>query len=96
MAGPAGPHLSGKGTIVGELLKLVPPAPRAPNHDAVQLVEGLLERVKSGRVQAAALVQVEEDGGVGTAYSQSDCWHHHLCSGAARLALRVAGVRDDA
>jgi len=76
---------------VGELLKLVPPAKREPNQRAIEMVEGLLERVKSGEVCAVAFVQVEPCGDVGTAYASGD-WHHQLASGAGRLAYRLVSV----
>jgi hypothetical protein len=69
------------------------PAPAsAPtvNSDAIALVEGTLERLKSGKVIAVAVVEVEADSGsVGTHYSKADSYHH-LNSGAARLAARLA------
>lgn len=62
---------------------------KGANGDAIDLVEGLLERLKAGECVAVALVEVKKDGCVATAYSHSDSYHF-LCSGAARLAARLA------
>lgn len=60
------------------------------NQDAVDLVEGLLERLKSGHSVAVGIAEVYADGAtVATAYSKSNVYHP-LCSGCARLAARIA------
>jgi hypothetical protein len=61
------------------------------NLDAIEIIEGLLERFKSGHSVALAVVEVmaEEDAGVATIYSKSNKYHQ-LCSGCARLATRIA------
>ena len=61
------------------------------NSDAIEIIEGLLERFKSGQSVALAVVEVmaEEAKGVATIYSTSDRYHQ-LCSGCARLAARIA------
>lgn len=59
------------------------------NDDAIELVEGLLERLRSGDALAVAIVEVRRDREVATAYSASD-QYHYLNSGAARLAARLA------
>lgn len=73
----------------GATVRVLPfPAP-APSQAAIDLVSGLLERLKSGECVAAAIVDVSPDGGVGTGWSKSQ--HHHLLtSGAATLAWRLA------
>lgn len=66
------------------------------NTEAVDLIERMLERVRSGEVVAVALVEVKRGGVVATAYSNSRTGHYHgLNSGAARLAHRLAAVGDD-
>lgn len=76
----------------GELVKLVPkPTSNEAmvNSDAVELVEGLLERLRSGEAVAVALVEVQKGNVVATAFSKS-MYYHQLNSGAARLAARLA------
>lgn len=73
-------------------LRVVPTERPAPyvNADAVALVEGLLERLKSGHSVSVAMAEVYAEGGiVATAYSAGDRYHQ-LCSGCARLAARIA------
>lgn len=65
------------------------PAPEI-NRCAIEMVEGLLERLRSGEAVAVALVEVKADGFVATGYSKSR-HYHHLNSGAATLAHRLAG-----
>lgn len=62
---------------------------KGANGDAIELAEGLLERLRSGEAIAVAFVEVGADGSVGTAYSKSSSYHL-LNSGAARLASRLA------
>lgn len=65
-------------------------APPYINNEAIQLVEELLYRLKSGQSIAVGLAEVYADGStVATAYSKSDVYHQ-LCSGCARLASRIA------
>lgn len=61
----------------------------AINEEAIELVEGVLERLKTGKSLAIAIVEVYSTNEVGTAYSKSNKYHH-LNSGAARLAARLA------
>ncbi len=72
-----------------KLYQIVKTAPYV-NQEAVDLVEGLLERLKSGHSVAVGLVEVYADGStVATAYSNSHTYHQ-MCSGCARLAARIA------
>lgn len=75
----------------GDVLKLVPVVPGYPerNEDAIQLVEGVLERLRSGEVLAVAVVEVQKGGNVATAFSKAT-HYHALNSGAARLAAQLA------
>lgn len=59
------------------------------NHDAVLLIEGVLERLKSGKSVAVAVVEVLDRSDVACAFSRST-YYHQLNSGAARLAARLA------
>lgn len=59
------------------------------NDDAIELVSGVLERLRKGETIAVAVVEVLSAGGVGTHYSKSDKYHQ-LNSGVARLAARLA------
>lgn len=73
-------------------LQVVPTEQLAPyvNKDAVTLIEGLLDRLKSGHSVAVAIVEVYAAGDtVATAYSMGDNYHK-LCSGCARLATHIA------
>lgn len=75
--------------MTAEVYQLVQSPPYV-NEDAVALVEGLLERLRSGHSIAVGLAEVYADGKtVATAYSKSDVYHP-LCSGCARLAARIA------
>lgn len=65
------------------------PTKKDPNVDAIELVEGLLERLKSGDAVAVAFAEVHADGSVATAWCKSS-YYHHLNSGAATLAARIA------
>lgn len=61
------------------------------NQDAIELVSGLLDRLKSGESVAVALVEVKADHNtVATAYSKSDRAYHLMCSGCARLLTRIS------
>lgn len=75
----------------GDVLRLVPAVSGHPdrNDDAIQLVEGLLERLRSGEALAVAIVEVQKGGNVATAFSKG-LHYHALNSGAARLAARLA------
>lgn len=66
------------------------------NDEAITAVEVLLEKLRSGDVRAVALVSVNRAGSVSTCYinSKEGCYHH-LNSGCARLASRIAGELDD-
>jgi hypothetical protein len=61
----------------------------APNEDAIALVEGLLERLRSGESVAVAFVEVFRNRSVATAWCESESYHL-LNSGAAGLAARLA------
>ena len=64
-------------------------APREVNQEAIEIVEDVLARLKSGESLAVAVVEIRQGRTVGTAYSASD-YYHELNSGAARLAARIA------
>lgn len=67
-----------------------------PNAELVDVVEAMLARVKSGEVQAAAIVEVRNTGGVATHWMGSmRGWYHQLNSGAARLASRLSMDEDE-
>jgi hypothetical protein len=59
------------------------------NEVAVQEVEGLLERLKSGDSTAVGVVEVKRGNYVATFYVAGR-HYHELNSGAARLANRIA------
>lgn len=70
-------------------LKVVPPAALAVNADAIEMIEGVLEELRSGAATAVAFVVVKADGCVATAWSKSQSYHL-LTSGAATLLTRIA------
>ncbi len=59
------------------------------NKDAIEMIEGLLERLKAGESVAVAFVEVFRDRSVAHAWSDSASYHL-LNSGAAGLAARIA------
>lgn len=59
------------------------------NADAIEIVEGLLERLKAGEVVAVAIVEVLREAGVANHYSQSNRYFE-LMAGVARLHARLA------
>ena len=59
-----------------------------PNLDALEMIEGIASRIKSGETVAVGAVEVMRDRGVATSYSNGS--YHLLNSGAARLASRLA------
>lgn len=61
--------------------------------DALDLADGCIERIKSGRTRALALVEVLDDGTVFTAWSQTGNQYHELNSGVAILAFRLCNAR---
>lgn len=72
----------------GTLLRVLPPA-RMPNRDAIDMVEGLLSRLKAGDSVAVAFVDVKPGGYVATAWACGG-HYHALNSGAAILAARLS------
>ena len=66
-----------------------PDPEKAPNTDAIDIVERLLARLKSGAVVDVAIVEVASDGTVSDEWSGKRSYHL-LNSGAARLAHRLA------
>lgn len=66
--------------------------PKPINHDAIEMVEGLLERLKSGETYSVALVEVYADSNtVATAWSKGGGGQfHQLNSGVSILAYRLA------
>lgn len=67
------------------------------NTEAVELLSGLLERVRGGESVAVAIVEVRRGGVVSTAFANSHSGAYHaLNSGAARLASRLSSVPDEA
>lgn len=73
---------------MSDRLKVVEFIPQK-NHDAIELTETVLEKLKDGTTVAVGLVIVHRDRGVATAYSKSENYHE-LLSGAARLMSRLA------
>ena len=73
----------------GPFLSIIPFPSASTNSDAIALIEGTLERLRSGETVAVAVVEVLADGAVVTHYSESE-YYHQLNSGAARLAARLA------
>lgn len=66
------------------------------NGEAVEMLSGLLERVRSGEAIAVAFVEVKRGGIVANAFANSRTGSYHaLNSGAARLAYRLASVPED-
>lgn len=66
------------------------------NKNAIELVEEILVRLKSGESVAFGFVEVRKARTVATGYSDcKDGAYHLLNSGAARLAARLANVDDD-
>lgn len=65
------------------------------NKTAIEAVELLLARLRSGESSAMAYVEISRGGIVSTVYSNSEegCYHH-LNSGCARLAQRIASEGD--
>lgn len=78
---------------MSEKYKVVQLAPTNINDDAVHLIEDVLERLRRGESIAVAVVEVMKAGNVATAYCKSQSYHH-LNSGAARLAARLASAED--
>ena len=74
--------------MTADVLKLVRTDDR-PNEGAIELVEGLIDRLKSGDALAVAFVEVRRGNTVCTGYSTSN-QYHCLNSGAAILASRLA------
>lgn len=69
--------------------------PTPPNQDAIQVLEGILERLRSGESLAIAYVEVRQMGSVATGWADHPTGRYHfLCSGAARLLSRLAEVSD--
>ena len=64
------------------------------NFEAIKTTERVLEDLKSGKIVAVGFVLIHDDLAVGTGWSQGP-HYHHLNSGAARLAARLATVEDD-
>lgn len=88
--------MSDKGDIVpfGKP-KLVQPGEATVNQDAVEIVEGILARLKDGTTQAVAFVEVKASSGVATGWSGAKLgWYHQLRSGAARLLARLSSEDD--
>lgn len=66
------------------------------NEEAVEAIEELLSRVKSGEVLAVAYVAVEKRRSVAYEYVLHESGTYHMLnSGVARLAHVLAGVGDD-
>jgi hypothetical protein len=64
------------------------------NAEAIELVEGLLSRLRSGESTAVAFVEVLKGRVVATAFANDGQSYHTLNSGAARLAARFATMDD--
>lgn len=60
--------------------------------DVIELLLNLLDRARKGELVAFAMVSVNPNGTVGTAWANSDGSHHHeLASGTLTLASRIGG-----
>lgn len=64
------------------------------NQDAVEMVEAVLGRLRSGETLAVGIIEHRANGGVSTIVSESKASYHQLNSGAARLAHVLAGMGD--
>lgn len=64
--------------------------------DLIEHLEFLLANAQEGRITAIAVVDVNTNGVVGSAYFGIAGTYHQLCSGAARLANRIASEPSDA
>lgn len=62
---------------------------KPPNMSALELAQGLIDRIKSGEAVDIAIVEVGSNKRVATAWSAGNSYHL-LNSGAARLAARLA------
>lgn len=71
------------------VLRLVPPKERPADRDILEILEGLMERVKSGDTIGIGFVEATTAGGVRTAFVGKKCYHQ-LSSGASTLAFRLA------
>lgn len=70
--------------------------PTCPNRQsAIDLLEATLAEVRKGEVIAIGMVTVFRDGGVGTTWSDGNCYHQ-MNSGAATLSARLARGGEDA
>lgn len=71
------------------MLKLLPVEDEV-NADAIDLIEGLLARLKTGEAIAAAFVEVKKGNTIATAWSKTTGGYHLMNSGAARLSTRLS------
>lgn len=62
------------------------------SHEAVEIIEELLGRLKSGQSIAVAFIEVKKGGIVATCFSTDNDCFHQLNSGAASLANRLANA----
>jgi len=70
-------------------------APGEPDHDLLEYIEALLERVLAGKTVAIATVEVEQANTVAVGFCNNGNHYHQLNSGAARLAARLATMGND-
>jgi hypothetical protein len=73
----------------GATVRVLRPGLVTPSQEAIELVDGVLARLKSGESVAAAIVEVKPGGLVAQGWSGGP-YHHELSSGAATLAWRLA------
>lgn len=66
------------------------------NEPAIDALEKLLDRLRSGQATAIAFVEISRGGLVSNAYfNPPHGEYHRLLSGAARLLHRIAGEPED-
>lgn len=61
----------------------------AINYDTVKLLRDMLTRAEAGVIDCVGVALANNDGSVGTAFSQSDKSYHQMVSGCALLLRRV-------
>ena len=76
--------------MTAKLREVPAPAPLV-DADAIERVEGLLERLRSGESVACAVVEVRPGSEIAT-WWPANVRHHELLSGAAALMTRLASL----
>ena len=76
---------------VADVIPLRPGASAAgavPNPEVIARIEAILERAKSGELQAFAMVSVLQSQHNGTEWCAADGWFHEIVSGLSVLTHR--------